>query len=196
MCMKFRWHHRNPFGVGLQGLVQGLVRLCSLPGPTGPTLIQGPTQTVNIVIFAIFGLGCGEIAQEAFFVLTASTPKIRLGAAHTTAHIRRIASDALSRQFNDLFVCTEAEFKVDELVAYSTIIGIEHQGTQEGLPGTRWLQFALDGGKGHEIVLTCFPTHLKDAQEVSLRFRVMSKRLLALRQKHKLCDIIGHETSP
>src|SRR5215468_5658640 len=186
MRMKFGRHHRDPLGIGLQGLVQEPVRLCGLSGPTGSTLIQSPTQTVNIVIFAVFDLGCGEIAQEAFFVLTASTPKIRLGAAHTTAHIRRIASDALSRQFNDLFVCTEAEFKVDELVAYSTIIGIEHQGTQEGLPGTRWLQFALDGGKGHEIVLPCFPTHLKDAQEASLRLRVMSKRLLTLGQEHKL----------
>src|SRR5262249_48094558 len=132
MRMKFGWHHRDPLSVGLQGLVQEPVRLCGLPGPTGPTLIQSATQTVDIVIFAVFGLGCGEIAQETFFVLTASTPKVRLGAAHTTAHIRRVASDALSRQVNGLFVSAEAEFKVDELVAYGTVIGIEHQGTQQG----------------------------------------------------------------
>src|SRR5919199_1725767 len=122
MGMKFGRHHRDPLGVGLQGLVQEAMRLCGLSGPTGPTLIQSPTQTVNIVIFAIFGLGCGEVAQETFFVLNASTPKVRLGAAHTTAHIRRVAGDALSRQFNRLFVSAEAEFKVDELVAYSTVI--------------------------------------------------------------------------
>src|SRR5216683_2324493 len=176
MRMKFGRHHGDPLGISFQGLVQGPVRLCSLPGPTGTTLIQGPTQTVNIVIFAVFGLGCGEIAQETFFVLTASTPKVRLGAAHTTAHIRRVAGDALSRQFNRLFVSAEAEFKVDELVAYGTVIGIERQGTQQRLPGARWLQFALDGGQSHEIVLPRFPTHLKDAEEVSLSLRIVPER--------------------
>src|SRR2546422_998226 len=91
MRMKFGRYRRNPLGIGLQGLVQEPVRLYGLSGPTGPTLIQCPTQTVNIVIFAVFCLGCGEIAQETFFVLTASTPKVRLGAAHTTAYIRRVA---------------------------------------------------------------------------------------------------------
>ena len=88
------------------------------------------------------------------------------------------------------------QFKVDELVAYGAVIGIERQGTQEGLPGARWLQFTLDSGKGHEILLPRFPTHLKDTQEVNLRLRIMSERLLALGQERELCDIIGHETSP
>src|SRR5215468_5528141 len=186
MRMKFGRHHRDPLGIGLQGLVQEPVRLCGLSGPTGSTLIQSPTQTVNIVIFAIFGLGCGEIAQETFFVLTASTPKVRLSAAHTAADIRRIAGDALSRQFNCLFVSAKAEFKVDKLVAYGTVIGIKRQGTQEGLSGTCGLQFALDGGQGHEIILTRFPTHLKEAQEVSLRLRIVPERLLALDQENQL----------
>src|ERR1043166_1157917 len=114
MRMKFGRCRRNPLGIGLQSLVQEAVRLCGLSDPTGPTLIQRPTQTVNIVIFAVFSLGCGEIAQETFFVLTASTPKVRLGATHTTAHIRRVARHALSRQVNGLFVSAEAELKVDE----------------------------------------------------------------------------------
>src|SRR5215831_7844715 len=183
MRMEFGRHHCDPLGIGLQGLVQELVRLCSLSDPTGPTLIQSPTQTVNIVIFAVFGLSRGEIAQEAFFVLTASTPKVCFGAAYTTAHIRRVARHALSRQVNGLFVSAEAQFKVDELVAYGTVIGIECQGTQQGLPGARWLQFALDSGQGHEIVLPRFSTHLEDAQEVGLSLRVMPERLLTLSQE-------------
>ena len=181
--MKFGRYRRNPLGIGLQGLVQEPVRLCGLSGPTGSTLIQRPTQTVNIVIFAVFRLGCGEIAQETLFVLTASTPKVCLGAAHTTAHIRRVARHALSRQFNRLFVRAETEFKVDELVAYGTVIGIERQGTQEGVPGARWLQLALDRGQGHEIVLPRFPTHLKEAEEVGLSLRIVPERLLTLGQE-------------
>jgi hypothetical protein len=93
-------------------------------------LIEGPTQTVYVVIFAVFGLGCGKIAQETFLVLTASTPQVRLRAAYTTAHIRRVAGDALSRQVNCLLISAEAEFKLNKLVAYGTIIGIERLGAQ------------------------------------------------------------------
>ena len=196
MCMEFRWYHRDPFGIGLQGLMQGPVRFDSVPGTTGATLIQGPTQTIDIVIFAIFGLGCREITQEAFFVLTASAPKVRLGSAHTTTDIRRVTSHALGRQFNRPFVGAEAEFKVNELVPYRTVIGIKRQGTQEGLPGAGWLQFTLDSGQSHEIVLPGFPTHLEYTEEMGFSLRIVPKHLFALGQEYKLRGIVGHEAGP
>ena len=196
MRMKFGRHHCDPIGVGLQGLMQAPVRFCGLLSPAGATLIQGPPQSVNIIIFTVFGLSCSEITQEAFFVFAVSTPKVRLGAAHTTADIRRVAGYALGRQVNGLFVSAEAEFKVDELVAYGTVIGIERQSPQQRLPGARWLQFTLDGGQGHEIVLPRLPTHFKDAQEVGLSLRIVPERLLALGQERMMRDIIGHEASP
>src|SRR5262245_15419946 len=100
MRMKLGRHHCNPISVGHQCLLQALVRFYGLLRPTGATLIQGPPQSVNIIIFTVFGLSCSEITQEAFFVCAVSTPKVRLGAAYTTADIRRVTGHALSRQLN------------------------------------------------------------------------------------------------
>src|SRR5437868_6840022 len=97
MRVKFGRHHRDTLGVGLQGLVQGLVHLYGLSGSVRPALIHGPTQTVNIVVFTVFGLGRRAITQEALFVLATSTPKVRLGATHTTADICRVTGHALGR---------------------------------------------------------------------------------------------------
>jgi hypothetical protein len=39
MRMKFGRHHRDPLSVGLQGLMQEPVPLCSLPGTIGAALM-------------------------------------------------------------------------------------------------------------------------------------------------------------
>src|SRR5262249_51371263 len=64
------------------------------------------------------------------------------------------------------------------------------------LPGARWLQFTLDSGQSHEIVLPRFSTHLEDAEEVGLSLRVVPERLLTLGQECQLRDIVSHEASP
>src|SRR5262245_35647627 len=176
--------------------MQCLVRLRWLLRSTCPALIQGTTQAIDIVVFAILGLGRSEIAQDMLLVLTPSTSEVRFGTAHTTTDISRIPGHAFCGQSDRLLVGAEAEFKVDELVTDGAVIGIECQGSCQAMPGTLWLQFALHGGQGNEILLPRLATHLHHTLEVCLGICIVPERLLTLGQEQQLRDIVSHEASP
>ena len=67
---------------------------------------------------------------------------------------------------------------------------------RQGVPGAVWLQFALHGGQGNEILLPRLATHLQHTQEVYLGICIVPKRLLTLGQEQQLRDIVSHEASP
>src|SRR5262245_52232763 len=140
--------------------MQRLVHFRWLLRPTRPALIQGATQAVDIVVLAILGLSRGEITQDMLSVLTPPTSEVRLGTAHTTADISRVTGHTVRCQGNRLLVGAEAEFNIDELVTDGAVIRIERQGLRQCVSGALWLQFALHGGQGNEILLPRLATHL------------------------------------